>query len=658
MEPTDQAKLDVAQSIGVVETEETFDSLLANTRLLSENAIPVPLSIGEYFREKYSASAKVYKEYQTDWKNALKLFNELGSIKDFETTKTANENFVRIITQTLLDMTYMQNPTAEFSTDIEDQKAFEKSLSAIVTTIVNKATGIGLNIRPTILRQIAFGHLTNFGIVKLCYTPEVGSREDTLKLFTKAQEQLKLEKDPEKASHLYALLDVLYKEIHARQPYGLAVKHISPFAFMADVDATMDDLSDAKVTFEIEQIDEGHIKANYLKFITEQDQWVFKYDEKTIFNGGDAKSDIQARASLQEQIVDDLMPDLSDAEKEAAVTGKVRCLWVHDKVTRYVYLYIYGQWDTPLWVFEDEMQLSRFFPYFVLAFSASTKGLPRLGEPSYYIPFQEEVNRTNEQYSMVRSAAFSTILYDTETIDKKEVDKVLDELHKPSRRLRSIGVKLRDSEKGLAGAMVPFVLPVANLTEIFNDPRYRNSIDKASRLSEAMRGGQFKTNTTNEAIAQYQQIADTRVITLVDSIEEMLAQLFWAIAEVIVSKYDKNLITTLVSEVHAVNFQNMSVDEFNNKFSLEIEAGSTEKSNSTNKKKEATQIIQMLGQFGTAAPKTVLGIVTKLLRQVFSRNLVTDKDLQTLQQEGDAAMQKGVSTEAGQTQQPQPPQGM
>jgi hypothetical protein len=70
----------------------------------------------------------------------------------------------------------------------------------------------------------------------------------------------------------------------------------------------------------------------------------------------------------------------------------------------------------------------------------------------------------------------------------------------------------------------------------------------------------------------------------------------------------------------------------------------------------------MLGQFGTAAPRTVLGIVTKLLRQVFSRKLVTDKDLQVLEEEGQAAMQKGISTaepnQPPQPQQPQPQQGM
>lgn len=654
MESETLAKLDVAQSLGIVETNESFDTLLTQTRLLSTNAIPIPHTIGDYFAEKYADCVKVYKPYHQDWEKALKAYNELGSIKDYEEGNTANENFVRIITQSLLDLTYMQNPTAEFTTEDADEKPFEEALSAIITTIVNKASGIGLNIRPTILRQIAFGHLTNFGIIKLCYTAKSGSKEDTLKLFTKAQEKLKIETDPDKVNHLYSLLDILYKEMHSRQPFGLAVKNISPFAFMADVDTTKDDLSDAKVTFEIDALDEGHIKANYMQYDEDTQKWVFKYDTKTSYEDKE-KSSGQLENKTKEAIIDQLMPDLNDNERQVMAKGKINCVWVHDRTTRYVYLYILNRWETPLWVFEDEMQLSRFFPYYLLAFSASMKGLPRLSEPSFYIPFQNEVNATNKQYSMVRWAAFSTIIYDTETIDKSEVDKVLDEIHKPTRRMRSIGVKLRDSEKGLSGAMEPFKLPVANMEGLFQDPRHRNAIDKASRLSEADRGGQYKTTTTNAAIAQYEEISNARIGTLTDRIEESMAQLFWSIAEIVVSKYDKATITTLVSNQHAENFQNMPVDEFNNMFALEIEGGSTEKANSPNKKKEAVQIIQMLGQFGTAAPRTVLGIVTKLLRQVFSRKLVTDKDLQVLEEEGQAAMQKGISTTTDPNQpQPQP----
>jgi len=65
-----------------------------------------------------------------------------------------------------------------------------------------------------------------------------------------------------------------------------------------------------------------------------------------------------------------------------------------------------------------------------------------------------------------------------------------------------------------------------------------------------------------------------------------------------------------------------------------------------NKKKEAINTIQLLGQFGAKAPMTVLTVVFKLLRNVFSKNIVTDSELKQLEQESLVMMQ-------GQMQQPQ-----
>jgi hypothetical protein len=117
-------------------------------------------------------------------------------------------------------------------------------------------------------------------------------------------------------------------------------------------------------------------------------------------------------------------------------------------------------------------------------------------------------------------------------------------------------------------------------------------------------------------------------------------------------------INRLLSTKDAKKFHNMTIDEFNRSYNLTIAAGSIEKPTSSSKKKEAMQIIQMLGQFGTAAPRTVLSLVTRLLRSAFSRSLVTDEDLEKLEEEGIAAMQKGVTTPQGsQGPQPQQPQG-
>ena len=58
--------------------------------------------------------------------------------------------------------------------------------------------------------------------------------------------------------------------------------------------------------------------------------------------------------------------------------------------------------------------------------------------------------------------------------------------------------------------------------------------------------------------------------------------------------------------------QTMSVEELNRMFSFSIASGSIEKSTSESKKKEAMMLMQVLGQFGTGMPMTVMSLVLKI----------------------------------------------
>ena len=55
----DQLRNDAAVTAGVIDTNESVTSLLESTRLLSENDIPVPSSIGEIFKKRYEDALKL-----------------------------------------------------------------------------------------------------------------------------------------------------------------------------------------------------------------------------------------------------------------------------------------------------------------------------------------------------------------------------------------------------------------------------------------------------------------------------------------------------------------------------------------------------------------------------------------------------------------------
>jgi len=648
MATTDAEKLNLAREIGIVETEESFEEVLNNTKLLSENAIPIPDQLGKVFEERYKLCKEYYKAYHDEWKKAFNAFFEDGSSSDYEQCGYAKENFVRSITQSLMDFTYMQNPSGEFTSEEEAQKEQAKALSTFITKFVNKANGRGLNLRPHVLRLILYTHLTNHGIIKVHNKAFKGSRSEATKLYNLTENKIREADEGDDIATLMTLLGKLYDELQTRQDAGVKITTPSPFNVMIDPNSTMEDLSDADYLFELEMIDEGLLKSEYMEYNEAENIWFFKY-KSTVEYTSKAVSKNSA-STVKEQILEEIMPEIPDEERSVLQEGRVACVWVYDKTTRRIYLYMKDQWEMPIWVFEDEMKLSRFFPHHFLAFSPSSKGLPRYSEVAYYHPFQEEVNSTNQQIAQLRVNAFSTFLYNSQAIDKKEVDKVFNEMNRRTNEYKAIGVKLRDDEKQLMDALKPFVLPIAQANELLNNDRYTGAIDRTSRISSALRGGEFRTNTVSDAVDAYSQQTEARISSFMDPIEEVVAQVMWSITEIVVVMSDKLPLTSVVSKDVVDKLPTMSVDDFNSQFAFTIEAGSIEKASSSNKKKEAMQIIQMLGQFGTAAPRTVLGIVTKLLRNVFSPNLVSDKDLSVLEEEGMAAMQKGVST------QNQPPQ--
>ena len=62
MDEMSAAKVEVATSAGVIESDESFESLVQNTRLLSANAIPVPASLGATIAKRFEDIQKLYED--------------------------------------------------------------------------------------------------------------------------------------------------------------------------------------------------------------------------------------------------------------------------------------------------------------------------------------------------------------------------------------------------------------------------------------------------------------------------------------------------------------------------------------------------------------------------------------------------------------------
>lgn len=642
-----EAKAEVAADVGVIDATADLDNALSQFRLLPENAIPIPPTIGERFSEYFEDGVRMMKEHHKGWEANIKEFQNVNagdSLVPFE-------NLVRTTIESLVDYTYMRNPSGEISSHQKEDHDLVKTLTKALDALINKRTLPGINLRPKVLKQIIYAHLTNFGILELTYQEEKGSLEQVLEVNEKIKQAIKAETDPAKAEKYYELLDILQRELDVRKHAGIGVRSRSPFSLIIDPLCQELDLSDCRWVMDRDVMRIDYIIAEYTNAEEGSDRRFFKYDSNVELDL--SSSPPHTKEQTETQIINDLMPDIDGEQAKLRTKNTVGVVWVYDKTTRLKYLYIEGRWETPLWVYADEMELSTFFPFFIMAFSTPLASIIQTGEVSHYMGFQREINRINAQVSKVRRRAFTKFVYDSSSIDKTEVEKFFQLMENENNTIEAIGLRLKGSDKALSEILEPLKMPTTQFKEVFDKSDLKEGMDKTTRVSDAIRGAEFRTNTTNDAINTYNQAATNRLEGLTDKIEIAVERLLWGMVELIVSKMTAAQINQMLPTKDAAEFKSLTVEELNQNHNLIIAAGSTEKPTSQAKKQEATQIIQMLGQFGTAAPMTVLSLVTRLLRSAFSKSLVTEEDLKKLEQEGQAAMQKGISTQQGNAQPPQ-----
>ena len=632
----------VAKEIGVASGAESLEQTVKEFGLISENAIPIPKVLSKVYKKRFDDGLKALKDtVHMDWRVSVKEFLETGTIQDAEDHRAPRENIVRSTIETMVDHTYMQNPDVEItSTDPEDQPYIEAVTTAITNLINRRAE---LNLRPKIIKRMLWSHLTNAGTLRLDFQEFDGSKEKAAQLYDQVQKAMRKTNDTDKVQQLSALLSQIYDVMDRANNFGVSINVTSPFSLIIDEECESTDLSGCKWLMERDLLKKDHIISKYMLFDTKTEKYVFRYDPSVTFDQ-DNTDGIATPETVALDILETLMPEKEQEIGKLVAQDAIPVVWVWDKNIRKKILFIEGRWETPLWVYEDTLGLTRFFQHFIMPFSIPLGHVLQKGEVSSYIGFQKEINRIYEQEADVRNAAFNLIVYNNRAIDKKEVDAVLSEARSRARGLRAIGVSLRDQDRSLADVLAPFRFPVADFAAVFDKTGLRKAITDTSRISEALRGSEYKAHTTNDAVQTYAAFAEQRIHGAVDRVEDAVEEVIWALLEIMVSKFTQDDIARLTSPAIAEAFRPMPVKDFNRQFTVRLAAGSTEKPTSQNKKKEALGILQILGQFGKAAPITVITIVSRLLTKVFSKDLVTPQDLEQLRAEGQAQMQRGVST--------------
>lgn len=632
--------------------------------LVGDASIPVSKKSGRRWKERIDGALTAFDPQRQSWQQSYNAYRACSSsgLKfdgdipvDVYFANDTDENLTREAVKTILRTSYSSNPDVNIATvDQSDDDALQM-YSAVIGQLLNRVNYPGLNGKARIRRWIMNGHLTNFGVLRLDYQAASGSRQEAAEQLLRLQEEVSHEKDMVKLEELYAELEIAEEQLSTTREAGLCLDNKRSVDIVIDPDTTYLDLSDCKWLDEIQWISDAYIKKRFLKK-DEHGVWVRISDGKPPGSGFDTGRS-ESGNDLRDDIVATILgatPESVDRERNK---DRTKCHLIWDKLTKQVSLWIDGSWDVPLYVWQDDLKLSRFYPYFIMAFTEPLDTIIQEGEQAQYAGHEKEVNKINKRVAWLRKIAFGALIYNSKKVNAKQVEKLIQHLRNPE-EFEAFGIDW-PAELKLKEMFDLFVPPDAELQVLYDKTDLMKTVDRVNSQSEVSKGGQFKTNTTNKAVEAYSQQSASVKNELTDAIEDAMTDLVWAMLEIVASKYTTEQITSLVGPDLAKFFQPMTVEEFNYTYSAEVAPGTTEKPTSDNMKQEAMQVAQAIGQVGQATPMASLMIIIRMFKKAFSNFTFTKADEELMTQEAQANLQKGVSTPGGQPGQGQlaPPPG-
>jgi hypothetical protein len=118
---------------------------------------------------------------------------------------------------------------------------------------------------------------------------------------------------------------------------------------------------------------------------------------------------------------------------------------------------------------------------------------------------QDAINDINSEIARGRQWAKRNVLFNKNVTDKEAVEQVL---KGDDGTARGVDVPEGQSMKDVIFSFVP---PSMQFPEFFSTDSKFAAINRITGINDAMRGAQFKTNTTNKAVEAYNQNVDIRV---------------------------------------------------------------------------------------------------------------------------------------------------
>lgn len=634
-------------------------------RIYEGSRIAISSSVGKLWQRKINAAVKAYEQVAIVWDEVFKYYNN-NQNKPIESSRgtfkrgDVTENVVFSNLNIMLPAVYSKNPDITCSTSDDSDQDFCRAMEKLINTLFRTT----LRAKQKIKKCVGIGLLTNFGILKLDYTRKDDSREIAVRQMTQITQQMAQAKTQEEINMLYGELEALEMNMEVMKPSGPSLGNVLPHNLIIDPYAEMQDGTDAEWQAERVFLPTAMLTQRFTKpdpdspsgndekdpnLVAGSRVLVYKPTHKASFDSSQGSRD--DGLGFVQQAIDAGVQSThhTDDERTAYMSMyTTECFLVWDKATRRVMLFHRDDWSWPLWVWDDPLNISRFFPYFIVGYTMSTGGTVAVGETAYYLDHQDEINTINRKLRRMRTSVFDFFFYNADKVDSDQVEKMLNGIRGEqvgSDQKHVLGIKAGESK--ISDIFESLYPRMDQYKELFNKQDLFDSVNRITNTSDALRGVQFKTNTNEDAVNTYQESMKLSVGAKVDVVEDAVADIAIALAELCVQYMSQDDVIGLIGPALGQFYKQMSVPQLNNTYNLEIVAGSMEKPNSVFKKKEAIQIAQAVGQFAQAAPGATLKVMLKVLQQAFTEVVIQPEDWAAIDAEISAKSGQGVGSATG-----------
>ena len=659
-----EVETNIAQSIGP--TKKSRKRRAPSYRVIGDSKVPVSKATGKVWKSRKAFAEKVVGGIRDSWEEAIRYYDNdqlghripedhasgnLAGNQRLNNNITETENVIFANVTTMVPALYARNPRAEFTSNTEAGKRSATILERLVNALGKKKAPPGINLKPKAKRCVVTTLLTNRSWIEIGWTFKDNSSEQGLADLASLAKQLEKAKTPKKVEEVEGKIQALEETIDILQPAGPFAKYRSPFDVIVDPNAKEIDLSDAKWVMIRDYMPTEFIKARYGKTKDGETKSVFEPTHiMKLGTGTDGSNENDDESNFSIFKDDSQATSFGFTDQESFDKAKVTEVWmIWDKVTRRVLMFNAKDWAWPVWVWDDPLQLDTFFSIYPLSFFESPNGPLTKGEVTYYLDQQDAINEIVDEERRARRWARRNIFYNSNLVTREDAEEVLNGDDGTARGLNiPEGMKIQD----VIGSVVP---PSLQFQQLFDKQSKYAAIDRISSVGEVMRGGQFKTNTTNKAVEANVGASNMRVDEKGDQIEDWIGQIYWGIAQLCIQFMDKETVQSIVGLGEEDEWNNMSAQELRKEFSVQVVGGTTKKPTSQAKKEEALELGQVLGQFVNAAPGPVLKVMLEVMQEAFDEVTITEEDWDELI----AAVEQQAQQEqggGGGEEQPQPEQ--